>query len=117
MQAFVRLLKRIHKSYSVEKEASEKIHVVQREIDKDSNDYQSELCMARSLAAQNREKQEWAKEKPKLDGARKLRGIYFINPDDKEFSEIFTSQKKKTQEENWKDLWHEPCPASETISI
>ena len=28
-------------------------------------------------AAQNREKQEWAKEKPKLDNAGRLRGIYF----------------------------------------
>ena len=29
-------------------------------------------------AAQNREKQEWAKEKPKLDNARKRRGICFF---------------------------------------
>ena len=34
-------------------------------------------------ATQNREKQEWAKkEKPKLDNARKLRGIYVVDPDD-----------------------------------
>ena len=33
-------------------------------------------------AAQNREKREWAKEKPKLDNARRLRGMYFIDPDD-----------------------------------
>ena len=39
-------------------------------------------------ASQNRERQEWAKEKPKLDNARKLRGIYFVGPDDKESSEI-----------------------------
>ena len=39
-------------------------------------------------AAQNREKQEWAKEKPKLDNARKLRGIYFIDPDDNEYPKI-----------------------------
>ena len=40
-------------------------------------------------AAQNRKKkQEWAKEKPKLDNARKLRGIYFIDPDDRKYSEI-----------------------------
>ena len=46
-------------------------------------------------AAQNREKQEWAKEKPKLDNARKLKGIYFIDPDDTEYSEIFKNAKKK----------------------
>ena len=33
-------------------------------------------------AAQKREKQEWAIEKPKLDKARRLRGIYFIDPED-----------------------------------
>ena len=41
-------------------------------------------------AAQNREKQDWAKGKPKLDNARRLRGIYFIDPDDRE------KRKKKT---------------------
>ena len=35
-------------------------------------------------AAQNRERQEWAKEKPKLDNARRLRGISFTDPDDEE---------------------------------
>ena len=44
-------------------------------------------------AAQNREKQERAKEKSKLDNARKLRGIYFIDPDDREYSQ---KRKKKT---------------------
>ena len=39
-------------------------------------------------AAQNRERLEWAKEKPKLDNARRLRGIYFIDPDDKQYAEI-----------------------------
>ena len=33
-------------------------------------------------ATQKREKQDWAKEKPKLDGARRLRGIYFIDQED-----------------------------------
>ena len=36
-------------------------------------------------AAQNREKQEWKNEKPKLDSARRLRGIYLL--DDEEFQE------------------------------
>ena len=56
-------------------------------------------------AAQNREMQEWAMEKPMLDNARRLRGIYFIDPDDEEYNEIL----KKTRGENWKDLWHQPC--------
>ena len=49
-------------------------------------------------AAQNREEQEWAKEKLKLDNARKLRGIYFIDPDDKEYKEILKNAKR-----NWKN--------------
>ena len=35
-----------------------------------------------SEAAQRREKQEWSSEKPKLDNASKLRGIFFFDPED-----------------------------------
>ena len=35
-------------------------------------------------AAQKRENKEWANEKPKLDKARRTRGIYFIDPEDGE---------------------------------
>ena len=35
-----------------------------------------------SEASKHKEKQKWAVEKPKLNNARKLRGIYFIDPDD-----------------------------------
>ena len=31
------------------------------------------------------EKHKWFNEKPKLDNARRLRGIYFIDLEDKEF--------------------------------
>ena len=37
-----------------------------------------------SKVSRKQEKQEWAREKPKLDNARKLRGIYFIDPEDEE---------------------------------
>ena len=47
-------------------------------------------------AAQNREKPEWAKEKPKLDNARRLRGIYFIDPDDQDSKETLKKCEKKT---------------------
>ena len=33
-----------------------------------------------SKAAQKKEKEEWAMEKPKLDNARRLRGVCFIDP-------------------------------------
>ena len=32
--------------------------------------------------------QKWAIEKPKLDDARRLRGIYFIDPKDEESKDI-----------------------------
>ena len=51
-----------------------------------------------SKNAKLREKHKWAIEKPKLDNARRLRGIYFIDPEDMEFKEII--KKKKTQWEN-----------------
>ena len=46
-------------------------------------------------AAQNREKQKWAKEKPKLDNARKLRGIYFSIRMTKNIQKL-SKRKKKT---------------------
>ena len=46
-------------------------------------------------AAQNREKQEWEKEKPKLDNAPRMMGIYFIDPDDEEYREILKNARRK----------------------
>ena len=37
----------------------------------------SEVWTKICKAAQHRERKEWAKDKPKLDNARRLRGIYF----------------------------------------
>ena len=62
-----------------------------------------ELWRGMSRNAKLREKHKWAIEKPKLDNARRLRGIYFIDPEDKEFKE--TSRKAR----NWKHQWFEPC--------
>ena len=36
-------------------------------------------------------------QKPKLDNARKLRGIYFIDPEDKEFKETIRNARKKLE--------------------
>ena len=48
--AVVRFMERTHKVYSVERETSKGIQVVWVETDKDSNDYQTRSCMARSLS-------------------------------------------------------------------
>ena len=43
------------------------------------------------------EKQKWSNEKLHLDNARKLRGIYFIDPEDKEFKETIKNARKKLE--------------------
>ena len=47
--------------------------------------------------AKLREKQKWSIEKPKLDNARRLRGIYFIDPENKEFKETKRNARKKLE--------------------
>ena len=47
--------------------------------------------------AKLREKHKWAIEKPKLDNARKLRGIYFIDSEDKEFKETIKNARKNLE--------------------
>ena len=50
-----------------------------------------------SKNANLREKHKWAIEKPKLDNARRLRGIYFIDPEDMEFKEIIENARRKLE--------------------
>ena len=47
--------------------------------------------------AKLKEKQKWSNEKPQLDNARKLRGIYFIDPEEKEFKETIKNARKKLE--------------------
>ena len=47
--------------------------------------------------AKLKEKQKWSEEKIHLDNARKLRGIYFIDPEDKEFKETIKNARKKLE--------------------
>ena len=76
--------------------------MVQGETDKTASDIQARSFMARTLdeigkKAKLREKQKWSHEKPKLDNARKLGGIYFIDPEDKEFKETIKNARKKLE--------------------
>ena len=48
-------------------------------------------------AAQKREMQEWTNEKPKLDNARRLRGISFIDPEVWEFQETIKNARRKLE--------------------
>ena len=45
--------------------------------------------------SQNQEKQKWKNEKPKLDNAQRLRGIYFIGPDDQDCKETHKKCEEK----------------------
>ena len=47
--------------------------------------------------AKLKEKQKWSNEKLHLDNARKLRGIYFIDLEDKEFKETIKNARKKLE--------------------
>ena len=56
-----------------------------------------ELSTKLGRNAKLREKQKWSIEIPKLDNARRLRGIYFIDPEDKEFKETIKNARKKLE--------------------
>ena len=47
--------------------------------------------------AKLKEKQKWSHEKLHLDNARKLRGIYFIDLEDKEFKETIKNARNKLE--------------------
>ena len=53
-----------------------------------------ELWRGLQRNAKLREKHKWAIEKQKPDNARRLRGIYFIDPEDKEFKETIKNARK-----------------------
>ena len=56
-----------------------------------------EIWKDMSGASKRKEKQKSAIEKPKLDNAGKLRGIYFIDPDDEEFKDIMKNARRKSE--------------------
>ena len=47
--------------------------------------------------AKLKEKQKWSNEKIHLENARKLRGIYFIDPEDKEFKDTIKNARKNLE--------------------
>ena len=47
--------------------------------------------------AKVKEKQKWPEEKFHHENARKLRGIYFIDPEDTEFKETIKNARKKLE--------------------
>ena len=56
-----------------------------------------ELWKSMGKNAKLKEKQKWSEEKIHFDNARKLRGIYFIDPEDEEFKETIKIARKKLE--------------------
>ena len=56
-----------------------------------------EIWKDMSDASKRKEKQKLAIEKPKLDNARNLRGIYFIYLDDEESKDIMKNARRKLE--------------------
>ena len=56
-----------------------------------------ELCKSIGKHAKLKAKQKWSNEKFHLENARKLRGTYFIDPEDKEFEETIKNARKKLE--------------------
>ena len=91
-------LYRFHKIYSVGK-TSRRIYVVWRRLTRKQvtsrpDHLWPELWKSMGKHAKLKEKQEWSEEKIHLDNTRKLRGIYFIDPEDKEKETIKNARKK-----------------------
>ena len=70
-----------------------------------------ELWTKMGRNAQLKEKQKWSNEKLHLENARKLRGIYFIDPEDKEFKETIKNARKKWETPMAPAM---PCKTSKT---
>ena len=56
-----------------------------------------ELWKSMGKHAKLKEKQKWSEERIRLENARKLRGIYFIDPKDTEFKETIKNARKKLE--------------------
>ena len=56
-----------------------------------------ELWKSVGKHAKLKEKHKWSNEQPKLDNAGRLRGIYFIDPEDKEFKETIKNARMKLE--------------------
>ena len=81
---------------------SKGIHVDQVEIDKHASNIQARTRMARSLVEcvdkfGAKKKPHWSTEKSKLDKARKLGGIDYVDPGDMEFKDTMKNSRKKLE--------------------
>ena len=71
--------------------------MVRAETDKTARDIQARSLEKMGKNSKLKEKQKWSNEKLHLENERKLRGIYFIDPEDKEFKETIKNARKKLE--------------------
>ena len=62
-----------------------------------SDHFWPELWRGMGRNAKLKERHKWSNEQPKLDNARRSRGIYFIDPEDKKFKETIQNACKKLE--------------------
>ena len=99
---FIRFLERIHEVHSIERKTSRGICVVRGRLaniqgtNTPDNVWPEEWTKI-GKATDKREEKEWVNEKPKLDNARRLRCISFIDPEDGEYKETIKNARRKLE--------------------
>ena len=83
-------------SFYLKGRKTRRINVVRGEIDEKTAD-RPELWGKMGKNAKVKEKQKWSHEKLHLESARKLRGIYVIDLEDKEFKDTMKNARKKLE--------------------
>ena len=91
-----------HAIYSIGRKTSRRMYVVRGEIDEKQltsrpDHLWPEFWKSMGKHAKLKEKQKWSEEKLHLENARKLRGIYLIDPEDMEFKETIKNARKKLE--------------------
>ena len=92
-------LDRFHRVYSTRWKSSWRIYLVRGEINEKAAYIQARSSMARVMEVNGKERQAEGKAKMgwRKDNARKLRGIYFMDPEDKEYKETIKNARKKLE--------------------
>ena len=93
------ILRQVSHNSLCEKKCIQKgIHVVWVRTDETASNIQAWPFVARNLEKYVKElKTNWTGEKPQLENARRMRGIYFIDLEDKEFKEIIMNALRKLE--------------------
>ena len=81
---------RIQKVRSTEGKATRRTHMVREETCEETNNLSE-------MEAKKKAKRRWAIEKPKFDNARHLRGMFFIEPNDEEFTFRMKAVRRKLE--------------------